>query len=129
MARKKEEYIKEIIAVIKKENLFTIEMIFTYYGGISKGHFYELNLNKYDSLIKAINDNKVKVKNHLYKKWEKSDNATLQIALYKAICEQEERVNLSQSNVDHTTKGDKIGTPDLSHLSTEDIEKLLKKGE
>lgn len=127
MARKFEEYEKEVIKVIKKEKLFTINMIFTYYGGISRGHFYDINLHKSDNIIKAINDNKIKTKNHLYKKWEQSDNATLQIALYKAICEQEERINLSQSNVDHTTKGDKIGTPDLSNLSTEEIEKLLNK--
>ena len=129
MAREKEEHEEGIIKCIKKENLFTIEMIFTYYNGLAKTQFYNLKLNESNRVLKALQDNKVKVKSSLYKKWEKSDNATLQIALYKAICEQEERVNLSQSNVDHTTKGDKIGTPDLSHLSTEDIEKLLKKGE
>ena len=127
MAREKEEYEKEIIKVIQKEKLFTIEMIFAYYEGLGKTQFYNLGLNKSNNILKAINDNKVKTKNHLYKKWKESENATLQIALYKAICEPEERVNLSQSNVDHTSKGEKINQADLSHLSTEEIEKLLNK--
>ena len=127
MARKFEEYEKEVIKCIKSEKLHTIEQIFTFYTGIGKTQFYEIGLNKSNSILKELKDNIVRKKHRRINAWETSDNATLQIAWYKTVCTDEERMRLSTSNVDHTTKGDKIGTPDLSKLSVEDIEKLLNK--
>ena len=41
-------------------------------------------------------------------KWYKSDNATLQMGLMKLISSDEERQRLSQTHIDHTTKGKEI---------------------
>ena len=127
MASKVKEYEKDIIKVIKKENIYSVLDIFAFYKGCSRATFYNNGMDKLDSIKDALSDNKVVSKQTLKSKWAKSDNATLQIALYKSICTDDERANLSQTNIDHTTKGDKIGTPDLSKLSVEDIEKLLNK--
>ena len=65
-------------------------------------------LDKLDSIKDAIDKNKVLTKQTLKQKWSESENATLQIALYKSICTDDERQNLNQSYVDHSTKGEKI---------------------
>lgn len=111
MAKTKEAYEREILDVIKEDKLFTIEMIFSFYNGISRSQFYEINLNKSDTLLKGLNDNKNLTKHSLLKKWLYSDNPTLQIALYKSICTDEERQHLNQSHVDLTSKGNEINAP------------------
>jgi len=94
-----EQYEKEILKVIKKRNIFTLEMIFTFYSGISRGHFYEIKLNKSDALKKATDDNKNRTKQSMLNKWYNSENATLQIALMKLIATEQEAERLNGSKI------------------------------
>jgi hypothetical protein len=104
-----EQYEEEILQCIKDENIFTNEMIFTFYSGISRSRFYDLELNKSDILKRELDNNKNRTKHSQLKKWADSDNATLQIALYKTICSDDDRKKLSQTYTDLTTDGDKVG--------------------
>ena len=103
-----EQYENDIVECIKKHNIFTIEMIFTFYSGISRSQFYELSLNKSDTIKNTLDDNKNRTKHSMLSKWYKSDNATLQMGLMKLIGTDEERKKLSQNHTDHTTGGEKI---------------------
>ena len=103
-----EQYENDIVECIKKHNIFTIEMIFTFYSGISRSQFYELSLNKSDTIKNTLDDNKNRTKHSMLSKWYKSDNATLQMGLMKLIGTDEERKKLSQNHTDHTTGGEKL---------------------
>lgn len=106
MANKKEVYEKEIVEIIKKHNLFVIQDIFAFYTGIKSAQFYNLKLEKSESILKAIDDNKVKTKQSMKNKWFKSDNATLQIGLMKLIGSEEEahRLNGSHQKIDQKSE-------------------------
>jgi hypothetical protein len=104
-----EHYEDEISKCIQEYKIYTIEMIFTFYPGISRSQFYLLDLNKSDILKRELDNNKNRTKHSQLKKWADSDNATLQIALYKTICSDDDRKKLSQTYTDLTTDGDKVG--------------------
>jgi len=97
-----EQYETEIIKVIEANNLFVISDIFAFYTGIKSSQFYNLKLEKSDNLLKSIDDNKKKTCQSLKSKWYKSDNATLQIALFKTISSESDLRKLSQTwqNID-----------------------------
>ena len=63
----------------------------------SRATFYNHDLDKLDSLKDALQENKTNMKVSLRSKWFKSDNATLQLALMKLICSNEERQKLSMN--------------------------------
>ena len=104
---KKDKYEKEIIKVIKVNNLFTISSIFSFYTGIQSSQFYNLELEKSEYIKRAIDDNKVKTKQSMKNKWFKSDNATLQMGLMKMLGTEEEahRLNGSKTQTDLNVKG------------------------
>ena len=106
MAKKKETktqiYEREILEVIKKNRIFSVLDIFAFYGGCSRETFYVHKLHESDTIKDAINKNRIQTKQALKSKWAKSDNPTLQIALYKSICTGEERQALSQQYVANT---------------------------
>jgi len=104
----KATYESEILEVINKYNIFAISDIFAFYPSLKKSQFYNLELEKSDLLKEALDNNKVKTKQTLKSKWSKSENPTLQIALFKTICSDEERRALSQTYIDHTTKDNEI---------------------
>ena len=108
---KKDKYEKEILEAIKKYNILDIVSIFAFYKGCCRATFYNNQLDKLDSIKNAIDDNRVITRHSLKGKWAKSDNATLQLALFKLICSEEERDALSMQKVDHTSKGEKINIP------------------
>jgi len=104
----KATYEAEILETIKKYNIFSISDIFAFYSGCTRANFYLIGLDKIDTIKEAIDNNKVKTKQTLKSKWAKSENPTLQIALFKTICSEEERKALSQNYIDYTTKGNEI---------------------
>lgn len=78
---------------------------------IGKTSFYKYfpdGSNELNELNEIIDKNRVSIKKSLRAKWHKSDNATLQMALYKLTCSPEEHKLLQQNYVDHTTKGESI---------------------
>jgi len=103
-----EQYEKEIIKAIKDKNIFTGNMIFTFYSGISRAHYFVLKLNESDHIKNALDDNKNRTKHSMLSKWYKSDNATLQMGLMKLISTSEELKKLSMQYTDVTTKGESL---------------------
>ena len=117
---KKDKYESEILKVIKKNSIFNICDIFAFYSGCTRPTFYVHHLDKSDSILKAIDDNKIKTKQTLKSKWLKSNNATLQIAFYKLICTDEERRLLSQSHLDITTDNQPIIWKETKNYGTDE---------
>ena len=96
---KQKEYIEKALKVIKNEKIFYIDEIAASMG-ISRETFYKYNLHKNDIIREAIEETKIGIKKLLRKKWQDSDNATLQIALYRIIANDDEtqRLNSDRGN-------------------------------
>lgn len=99
MAKKKETYENEIIKCIKDNNLMFISHIFGYYTDLKISQFYNLGLEKSAKIQEAISYNRAKAKGGMINKWIASDNATLQIAGYRLVATEEERMALNQEYV------------------------------
>lgn len=78
--------------------------------------FYKDDLHKSELIKSALEFNKISKKKKLTDKWEESDNATLQIAAYKLMADDDEltRLNSQKIEAEHTLKGSgiKIGFAD-----------------
>lgn len=103
-----QKYESEILAIINEERLFNIISIFAYYKGCTRATFYNNGLDKLDSIKNALENNKLLTCQSLKQKWYKSENPTLQLALFKTICTEEERKALSMVNTDITSNGQTI---------------------
>lgn len=107
MAYNKRNLTKKAIEAIKINKLFFIEDVVTFLP-CSKTTFYARKLNESDELKGELEKNKIEVKVSLRSKWYKSKSATLQMALYKLLANEDERRRLSMHYVDHTTEGERI---------------------
>ena len=96
---KQKEYIEKALKVIKDEKIFYIDEIASSIG-MSRSNFYFYGLDKMDIIIEAIEQTKISIKKKLRAKWEDSESATLQIALYKVIANDDEtqRLNSDRGN-------------------------------
>ena len=117
--KSKAQHEKDIVEIIKKNKVCVIQHIFGYYTDLKSSQFYNLELEKSESIKEAIASNKAKGCIVLLNKMINSDNATLNLAAYRLICTPEERQNLNQSYIDHTTKGESINIP-ISKWATDD---------
>lgn len=95
MHLEQEQLEREILEIIKRHNLFNISDIFAYYKGCNRTTFYNRGLNKLDTIKDAITENRQLTAHSLKATWAKSSNPTLQLALFKTICTDEERKALS----------------------------------
>ena len=120
--KKPEQYEAEILEVIKANNLFHIRDIFTFYSGIKSSQFYNLELEKSETLLKAIDDNKTKTCQSLKNMWYKSGNPTLQLALFKLICTDEERKAISMNYQEITGKDGRDLIPQTIKWGDKEIE-------
>jgi hypothetical protein len=103
MAYDTKELERQSLEAITKYKLIWIEEIVSYLP-CTKGTFYEHNLHESDVLKAAILKNRNDLKVGLRKKWYESDNATVQIALYKLIGTDDEsdRINSQKQKVEHS---------------------------
>lgn len=99
------EHEKGILEAIQKHPIFSFNDIFVYYKGCCRATAYNHNLDKLDSIKEAIYTNKRKGVTSLKAKWLNSDNATLQLAIMRMICDPEEHKTLNQNYTDITTGG------------------------
>ena len=113
------EHEKAILETIAKNPIFKFKDIFVYYKGCSRSTAYNHNLDKLDSIKEALYSNRRKGVSSLLAKWLTSDNATLQLAAMRMICDQEEHRSLNQNYSDITTKGEKIENKDPLELLKE----------
>ena len=107
MAYKKEELESQSIIAIIDNNLMFQEEVFTFVG-FSRATFFNYGLDKLDSIKKALNDNRIKTKHSLKAKWYKSDNPTVQIALYKLIGSEDEVHRLSGTKTEQKHSGELV---------------------
>ena len=110
--------------VIEQNRLFFIEDVIAFLP-ISKPTFYvyfPMESYELNTLKDMINKNKVLTKTEMRSKWYQSENPTLQIALYKTICSDDERKMLSTNHTDITTNGKPITRPNIIFGDDEEIE-------
>lgn len=96
--------------VIVDENLVFIDEVLKYLP-CGKSAFYEWYPDKSDGmeeLKELLNQNKENSKKGLRTKWYESENATVQLALYRLLSTPAEHRLLNQSYIDQTSKGEKI---------------------
>jgi hypothetical protein len=94
MAFDTESLTRQSIEVIKEHNLYFIQDVVSYLP-CSRQTFYAHGLDKVDTINELLEQNKIFTKVKLRKKWEDSDNATLQMGLMKLLCTEEERQRLA----------------------------------
>jgi hypothetical protein len=112
------EQAKELIV---KHKLFFVEDVIAFLPCV-KSTFYDLfpeDSNESNELKDLLNINKIEIKTSMRSKWYKSDNPTLQMALMKLICSNEERKKLAMNYTDITTNGEKIEQP-LFYINKKD---------
>lgn len=100
MGKTKEQHEKEITDIIVKNKVMKINHIFQHYTDLQHSQFYNLELDKSESIKEAISKNKSKAVSYMLNKWVGSDNATLQISAFKVLCEDEDRKKLSMQFVE-----------------------------
>lgn len=118
-----EELRQTALLAIKREKLVFFNEICGYISA-GRATLYGHDIDKDEEIIKALAENRIKTKVGLRRKWYDSDNASVQISLFKLLATDEERLKLSQSYVDVTTKGDKMPSLDVSKLSDDILEAL-----
>ena len=105
------EHEKGILEAIEKHPIFSFKDIFVYYKACSRATAYNHGLDKLDSIKEAIYSNRRRGVSTMLAKWMTSQNATLQLAAMRMICDQEEHRSLNQNYNDVTTKGESINIP------------------
>ena len=115
MNDKQKEIFEQSKELIVKHKLLFVKDIVDFLP-ITRKTFYNYfpdGSEEHDEITKLIDENKVSIKVNLRNKWYKSENATLQLALYRLIADSEEHRMLNQHYIDHTTNGDKITTVNI----------------
>lgn len=82
----------------EKLNIFFVNQLCANLG-INKQTYYNHSLDQIDSINELLENNKVRTWTSQLNKWYKSDNATLQIALFKTIATDEMAARVSNQTV------------------------------
>ena len=88
---------KGILEAIQKYPIFCFNDIFVYYTACCRSTAYDHGLDKSDNIKEAIYKNRRKGVTSLKAKWLKSENATLQLAVMRLICDADEHRALNQN--------------------------------
>jgi hypothetical protein len=121
--KKKEEHEKQILKLIEKHKIMKIQHIFQHYTNLASSQFYNLELEKSESIKEAINLNKTKAVSYMINKWIASENATLQISAFKVLCEDDERKKLSMQYVESENKNTNF---DISNIYDKEAQEELE---
>jgi hypothetical protein len=117
---------KKAIEAIEKNKLIFVEDVCALMG-IAKSTFYvHFPIGKDDSneLMSMIEKNRQQLKIGMRKKWFDSDNATLQMALYKLCSTDIEHRKLNQNYTDVTTNNESLNSfPTLEQFYGKQVEK------
>lgn len=103
---KKEEYIKEILDVIKKKKIMRFSHCFAFVS-FSSSTAYNHGLEKVESIKDALFKNRMSGMNYLLQKWISSDNPTLQIAAARLIAESDDHRRMNQQYIEQRNIQDK----------------------
>jgi hypothetical protein len=113
------EHEQGILDMINKHPIFSFNDIFVYYKACSRATAYNHHLDKLDTIKEAIYSNKRQGVQTLLSKWLKSENATLQLAAMRMVCDSDEHRKLNQNYTDVTSQNEKINTVDPFALMRE----------
>jgi len=91
------------VEAIQKNKLFFTDDLMAYLP-CSRATYYHKGLDKSDAIKDAINKNRILAKVDLRKEWRFSNNATLQISLYKLLATEDELQRLSTHKFDNAAK-------------------------
>lgn len=108
MDSKAKKYEKELLEAIKRHKLMRFDHAFGGFVSFSRRTAYEYNLHELHEIKEALFQNRSKGVNYLLQKWIQSDNATLQVAAMRLICESEDHQRLNQQYTDITSGGEKM---------------------
>lgn len=121
MAYDKKKIYEQAKEAITKNNLFFVNDIVAFLP-CEKTWWYANfppDSEEMNTLREILEDNKSKTKSAIRAKLFKGEKAAELLALYRLICTPEERQNLNQSYIDHTSKGESINIP-ISKWATDD---------
>ena len=121
MAYDKKKIYEQAKEAITKNNLFFVNDIVAFVP-CEKTWWYANfppDSEEMNTLREILEDNKSKTKSAIRAKLFKGEKAAELLALYRLICTPEERQNLNQSYIDHTSKGEKIESKDPLELLKE----------
>jgi len=106
MAYNQKEIFNKALKVITKNNLYFIEDVVAFLpcDKTTFYRFFEVESNEYNAIKELLDQNRINAKVGLRKKWNDSDNATLQIGLYKLIGSEDERKKLNSAYIDQKTE-------------------------
>ena len=120
MINKKEKY-EELIKATETYEVFFFEDLCNIVA-ISISTFYRLypiESSRYKEIASRLDSNRAKAKNAMRKKWFESDNATLQVALYKILGNDNDRKKLCSSFIevnDTSSNADRINSKNVSEI-------------
>lgn len=130
MAYNTKKLFEQAKKAVKDHNLYFIEYIVAYLP-CTVSTFYKhfpIESKEMEELKAMIGDNKIKAKTQIIEKLMESPKASELLAALRLIGTPDERRNLNQSYIDHTTKGQKIKEREqIAKLSSEQIDKLIDK--
>ena len=111
MAYKTDELKKQATEAITSKKLIFHTDVFQTLGIDSSTYYvhFPSDSSDYKDLDTLLRQNRTSMKNGLRAKWYKSDNATMTVALYKLLADDDERKKLSQQFTDVTSNGETVG--------------------
>jgi len=125
----KEKILEQSLKIIRKEQIVFLDDLISLIP-CSKSTFYEWCYNQNESILEALEANKSSLKRSLRNKWLKSDNATVQIALYKLLSTPIERSILCNKEPTEPKEGVQVNVykkyenTGLEHLENEELEQI-----
>lgn len=102
-----EDLEKQAVALIEAHGLVFIDDVCAYLP-CSRKTFYDKDLDKSHNIKDALHKVRSSKKVALRKNWEESQNATLQMGLYKLLATPEELAALSMQHIDVKSGGEKL---------------------
>lgn len=127
MAYDTQELHQRCLEAIDREGLYFIKDIPPTIG-IAESTWWDhfpKDSEEHKEQVLALNYQKAHTKIRMRHRWKNSGNATLELALYKLIAEDDERRALAQQYIDHTTQGDAIAPIAWEELSEDTIKEIF----
>ena len=122
MAYNKDKLIKEALKAIDKEGLVFFSDVVCFLP-ITESGAYKKKLHEVEAIKQALYKNKQNKKRGLRTKWEDSENATLQMGLYKLLANEDEleRLNNNRQKIETDNKHQVEGSIELVFEGLHDL--------